>query len=348
MSNYIDDVEMLKEYKIIRETFDNIKQDILNKVQEKKLSSNRIDTFDDLFNIFDFQILFINQISQTFRGIKEDVGYKEKIINNLIKINKDMCEKMILNYIDKIKRGNALPKGNNNLVIVQKESVIEIKNNRKKNNIGKKNNNGKSQIQLDIDYVLSKNEDIIKKIKQIAEIEYQKRLPKSSSALSLKSKKPIIPSPSITTGPTNLHSSQNLQNISYNYSTNSLQIYQKPKQVNQLSLNSRSMTPNNRKVVPRLETLQTNLNNNNVSAMTDRNHSTKKKRNELITNSNQTTFEAKLLNKYHQILNDYNSQKTEEECLKETKIKYIESVNQNKKKLEQRKYKYEKKINYYK
>ena len=342
MSNYIDDVEMLKEYKIIREAFDNIKLDILNKVQEKNFTNNRTDTFDDFFNILDFQILFINQISQTFRGIKEDVGYKEKIINNLIKINKDMCEKMILNYIDKLQRRNAVEKRNSNLIIAQKEILIEIKSNRKKNNLVKKNNNGKSQIQLDIDYVLSKNEDIINKIKKKAEIEYQKRIPKSSSALSLKSKKQIIPSPGIATGPTNLHSSQNLQNISYNYSTNSLQIYQKPKQMNQLSLNSRSMTPNNRKVVPRFETLQTNV-NNNVSAMTDRNHSTKKKRNELITNSNQTTFETKLLNKYHQILNDYNSQKTEEECLKETKIKYIESVNQNKKKLEQRKCKYEKK-----
>ena len=346
MSNYIDDVEMLKEYKIIREAFDNIKLDILNKVQEKNLTNNRTDTFDDFFNILDFQILFINQISQTFRGIKEDVGYKEKIINNLIKINKDMCEKMILNYIDKLQRRNAVEKRNSNLIIAQKEILIEIKSNRKKNNLVKKNNNGKSQIQLDIDYVLSKNEDIINKIKKKAEIEYQKRIPKSSRALSLKSKKQIIPSPGIATGPTNLHSSQNLQNISYNYSTNSLQIYQKPKQMNQLSLNSRSMTPNNRKVVPRFETLQTNV-NNNVSAMTDRNHSTKKKRNELITNSNQTTFETKLLNKYHQILNDYNSQKTEEECLKETKIKYIESVNQNKKKLEQIKCKYEK-INYYK
>ena len=342
MSNYIDDVEMLKEYKIIREAFDNIKLDILNKVQEKNLTNNRTDTFDDFFNILDFQILFINQISQTFRGIKEDVEYKEKIINNLIKINKDMCEKMILNYIDKLQRRNAVEKRNSNLIIAQKEILIEIKSNRKKNNLVKKNNNGKSQIQLDIDYVLSKNEDIINKIKKKAEIEYQKRIPKSSSALSLKSKKQIIPSPGIATGPTNLHSSQNLQNISYNYSTNSLQIYQKPKQMNQLSLNSRSMTPNNRKVVPRFETLQTNV-NNNVSAMTDRNHSTKKKRNELITNSNQTTFETKLLNKYHQILNDYNSQKTEEECLKETKIKYIESVNQNKKKLEQIKCKYEKK-----
>ena len=342
MSNYIDDVEMLKEYKIIREAFDNIKLDILNKVQEKNLTNNRTDTFDDFFNILDFQILFINQISQTFRGIKEDVGYKEKIINNLIKINKDMCEKMILNYIDKLQRRNAVEKRNSNLIIAQKEILIEIKSNRKKNNLVKKNNNGKSQIQLDIDYVLSKNEDIINKIKKKAEIEYQKRIPKSSRALSLKSKKQIIPSPGIATGPTNLHSSQNLQNISYNYSTNSLQIYQKPKQMNQLSLNSRSMTPNNRKVVPRFETLQTNV-NNNVSAMTDRNHSTKKKRNELITNSNQTTFETKLLNKYHQILNDYNSQKTEEECLKETKIKYIESVNQNKKKLEQIKCKYEKK-----
>ena len=342
MSNYIDDVEMLKEYKIIREAFDNIKLDILNKVQEKNLTNNRTNIFDDFFNILDFQILFINQISQTFRGIKEDVGYKEKIINNLIKINKDMCEKMILNYIDKLQRRNAVEKRNSNLIIAQKEILIEIKSNRKKNNLVKKNNNGKSQIQLDIDYVLSKNEDIINKIKKKAEIEYQKRIPKSSRALSLKSKKQIIPSPGIATGPTNLHSSQNLQNISYNYSTNSLQIYQKPKQMNQLSLNSRSMTPNNRKVVPRFETLQTNV-NNNVSAMTDRNHSTKKKRNELITNSNQTTFETKLLNKYHQILNDYNSQKTEEECLKETKIKYIESVNKNKKKLEQRKCKYKKK-----
>ena len=342
MSNYIDDVEMLKEYKIIREAFDNIKLDILNKVQEKNLTNNRTNIFDDFFNILDFQILFINQISQTFRGIKEDVGYKEKIINNLIKINKDMCEKMILNYIDKLQRRNAVEKRNSNLIIAQKEILIEIKSNRKKNNLVKKNNNGKSQIQLDIDYVLSKNEDIINKIKKKAVIEYQKRIPKSSRALSLKSKKQIIPSPGIATGPTNLHSSQNLQNISYNYSTNSLQIYQKPKQMNQLSLNSRSMTPNNRKVVPRFETLQTNV-NNNVSAITDRNHSTKKKRNELITNSNQTTFETKLLNKYHQILNDYNSQKTEEECLKETKIKYIESVNQNKKKLEQIKCKYEKK-----
>ena len=112
MSNYIDDVEMLKEYKIIREAFDNIKLDILNKVQEKNLTNNRTNIFDDFFNILDFQILFINQISQTFRGIKEDVGYKEKIINNLIKINKDMCEKMILNYIDKLQRRNAVEKRN--------------------------------------------------------------------------------------------------------------------------------------------------------------------------------------------------------------------------------------------
>ena len=63
MSNYIDDVEMLKEYKIIREAFDNIKLDILNKVQEKNLTNNRTNIFDDFFNILDFQILFINQIS---------------------------------------------------------------------------------------------------------------------------------------------------------------------------------------------------------------------------------------------------------------------------------------------
>ena len=79
-------------------------RDQLSKLQNdlQNLTNNRTDTFDDFFNILDFQILFINQISQTFRGIKEDVGYKEKIINNLIKINKDMCEKMILNYIDKL------------------------------------------------------------------------------------------------------------------------------------------------------------------------------------------------------------------------------------------------------
>ena len=58
---------------------------------------------------------------------------------------------------------------------------------------------------------------------------------------------------------------------------------------------------------------------------------------------NHLTFEAKLLNKYHQILNNYNSQKTEEECLKETKQKYNETINQSKKKMEQIKYKYDKK-----
>lgn len=340
MSNdNIDDVEMLKEYKIIRETFDSVKLDVLNKIKEK---NTRYDSFDDLFNILDFQILFVNQISQTFRGIKEDVGYKEKIINNLVKINKDMCEKMILNYIDKIQRG-SLSKDYNNLTIVKKENEIQIKSNKRKNNTNKKYNNVRSQIQLDIDYVLSKNEDIIKKIKQKAELESQRKIPKSSSALSLKNKKQIIPS--IATNQTNLHSSQNLQNISYNYSTNSLQIYKKPKQIDPLSLNSRSMTPNNRKLIPKLETLQTN-DNNNVSVMTDRNHSIKKKRND--SNSNHMTFEARLLTKYHQILNDYNSQKTEEECLKETKIKYIESVNQNKKKMEHLKSKYERKINHYK
>ena len=58
------------------------------------------------------------------------------------------------------------------------------------------------------------------------------------------------------------------------------------------------------------------------------------KRNMDRKDQNHLTFEAKLLNKYHQILNNYNSQKTEEECLKETKQKYNETINQSKKKME--------------
>ena len=100
--NY-EESEMLREYKIIRETFDEIKIEIGKKINNPNNPGEKWEYLDDFFNILDFQILFVNQISQTFRGIQENTGYKDKIINNLVKINKDMCQKMILTFIDKNK-----------------------------------------------------------------------------------------------------------------------------------------------------------------------------------------------------------------------------------------------------
>ena len=90
---------LLKEYKIIQDTFDSIKNEILYKHQIQL--AKKTDLIDDLFSIFDFQILFINQISQTYRGISDDVQCKEKIIFNLIQINRDMCIKRINSFIEK-------------------------------------------------------------------------------------------------------------------------------------------------------------------------------------------------------------------------------------------------------
>ena len=124
-------------------------------------------------------------------------------------------------------------------------------------------------------------------------------------------------------------------------------IYKKPKQLENLSLNSRSLTPNSKKHESgRFDSIQINP-TPNITVVGKTNNQIYK-RNMDRKDQNHLTFEAKLLNKYHQILNNYNSQKTEEECLKETKQKYNETINQSKKKMEQIKYKYDKKLNIYK
>ena len=170
--NY-EESEMLREYKIIRETFDEIKIEIGKKINNPHNPGEKWEYLDDFFNILDFQILFVNQISQTFRGIQENTGYKDKIINNLVKINKDMCQKMILTFIDKNKNNcNKITDKKNLNVIVKKEAEVQIlrpsliKKPKSKGNIRKNpTNQFHSQINLDIPYILS-NDDIIKKNKK--------------------------------------------------------------------------------------------------------------------------------------------------------------------------------------
>ena len=364
--NY-EESEMLREYKIIRETFDEIKIEIGKKINNPNNPGEKWEYLDDFFNILDFQILFVNQISQTFRGIQENTGYKDKIINNLVKINKDMCQKMILTFIDKNQNNcNKITDKKNLNVIVKKEAEVQIlrpsliKKPKSKGNIRKNpTNQFHSQINLDIPYILS-NDDIIKKIKNKVENnsnlgrdgdqllnKYPKKLlNKSSSALALRrTKKPLN-----TFNTVNANSSltiYNNTNTSSNYTTNALPIYKKPKQLENLSLNSRSLTPNSKKHESgRFDSIQINP-TPNITVVGKTNNQIYK-RNMDRKDQNHLTFEAKLLNKYHQILNNYNSQKTEEECLKETKQKYNETINQSKKKMEQIKYKYDKKLNIYK
>lgn len=360
--NY-EESEMLEEYKIIRETFDEIKSEISKKINNPKNPSDKWEYLDDFFNILDFQIMFVNQISQTFRGIEESIRYKDKIINNLVKINKDMCQKMILNFIDKNKNNSRKNTERQNLnVIVKKEAEVQIlkysaiKKPKSKGNIRKNpSNHFHSQINLDIPYVLS-NDDIIKKIKrkvennsnfgresaQLLNKSPKKLLNKSSSALTLsRTKKPLNTFNAINEYSSTIYNNTNTPS---NYTTNALPIYKKPKQFENLSLNSRSLTPNGKKnESTQFGSIQTNPTPN--LTLVGKTNKQIHKRNIDRKEQNHLTFEAKLLNKYHQILNNYNSQKTEEECLKETKQKYNETVNQSKKKMEQIKYKYDKMLN---
>ena len=182
---------LLKEYKIIQDTFDNIKNEILYKHQLQL--AKKTDLIDDLFSIFDFQILFINQISQTYRGISDDVQCKEKIIFNLIQINRDMCIKRINSFIEKhinikasadssfmlassnvtsnakskIKNRNTTPNSN-----TQNTNSHRFGNNRFTRN---RDNNGN----LNLKNTLT-NEDIIEKIKSKVERKNQHKVKTNS------------------------------------------------------------------------------------------------------------------------------------------------------------------------
>ena len=117
--------ELINEYKIIRDSYLQIK----NRIYKVFKYNNYL---DDLFNIFDSLILFFNQISQTFRTIQEGNEYREQILKNIVKINLEMNENLIINFLNKISikinsnaNKNYIYNNNNN---INKKNIINLKN----------------------------------------------------------------------------------------------------------------------------------------------------------------------------------------------------------------------------
>ena len=117
--------ELINEYKIIRDSYLQIK----NRISKVFKFNNYL---DDLFNIFDSLILFFNQISQTFRTIQEGNEYREQILKNIVKINLEMNENLIINFLNKISikinsnaNKNYIYNNNNN---INKKNIINLKN----------------------------------------------------------------------------------------------------------------------------------------------------------------------------------------------------------------------------
>ena len=118
--------ELINEYKIIRDSYLQIK----NRIYKVFKYNNYL---DDLFNIFDSLILFFNQISQTFRTIQEGNEYREQILKNIVKINLEMNENLIINFLNKISikinsNANKNYIYNNNNNNINKKNIINLKN----------------------------------------------------------------------------------------------------------------------------------------------------------------------------------------------------------------------------
>ena len=93
--NLINSEVFINEFKIIKETNSIIKNNI------SKHFKNCL-YIDDLFYILDFQLLFINQISKTIRNNQGNEEYKNKIVNDLVQINKEMSQIMITSFLSKL------------------------------------------------------------------------------------------------------------------------------------------------------------------------------------------------------------------------------------------------------
>ena len=361
----MSDNEILTEYKIVKDTFETIKNDIILKCTADLQNSLVKGLSDDFFNILDFQILFVNQIGQTYRDIQDDVSCKDKIISNLVKINKDMCEKMIIGFLDKLKKIKTKDDSYKNFSVDHIEKFYILSNNRsllsssvtslnerkispkKKINraSGTRNySNSKKLPELPIEVDLKSlitNDDIIAKLQKKVNSRYN--CSSSSSLKNPKKKKISMRQRTITNSHsvTNTSSSQtqgplaksssalalrretkndDSNNSVLLYNSSSLSIKNKKPQISHIS---RSMTPNNK------DKSIHNISNYSISGVKEH-----------------QTFEEKLLMKYHQILNEYNSQKTEEQVLKETKQRYNESLSQSRRKLEKMKLKLGHKFQY--
>lgn len=324
--NLINSEVFINEFKIIKETNSIIKNNI------SKHFKNCL-YIDDLFYILDFQLLFINQITKTIRNNQGNEEYKNKIVNDLVQINKEMSQIMITSFLSKLNNkflnfkiySNSVPKKQEKSLNRNKNSSLKIfqlklETPKKKNLIEnlKKKINTSEFIENNKHSTMKKKINTKIKVKKINNsMEKKSKLKINNNSLN-EEKKNFYPN--LTTR-TEIKSymkkdkvtSKKKKSIIINMSTDNL--YKRKFNRSQL-----------------LETFQTNLSETNsffegIKLKTDFPYNTN-----LIKKYNNSSgnFEERLIKKNQDILNKYNNQKTEEQKMKEAEKAYYESINRGK------------------
>lgn len=323
--NLINSEVFINEFKIIKETNSIIKNNI------SKHFKNCL-YIDDLFYILDFQLLFINQITKTIRNNQGNEEYKNKIVNDLVQINKEMSQIMITSFLSKLNNkflnfkiySNSVPKKqekslNRNKNSSLKTFQLKLETPKKKNLIEnlKKKINTSEFIENNKHSTMKKKINTKIKVKKINNsMEKKSKLKINNNSLN-EEKKNFYPN--LTTR-TEIKSymkkdvtSKKKNSIIINMSTDNL--YKRKFNRSQL-----------------LETFQTNLSETNsffegIKLKTDFPYNTN-----LIKKYNNSSgnFEERLIKKNQDILNKYNNQKSEEQKMKEAEKAYYESINRGK------------------
>jgi hypothetical protein len=324
--NLINSEVFINEFKIIKETNSIIKNNI------SKHFKNCL-YIDDLFYILDFQLLFINQISKTIRNNQGNEEYKNKIVNDLVQINKEMSQIMITSFLSKLNNkflnfkiySNSVPKKQEKSLNRNKNSSLKtfhlkLETPKKKNFI----ENLKKKINTS-EFIENNNHTITKK-----KINSKIKVKKINNSVEKKSKFKI----------NNNSLNEEKKNFYPNLTTRrEIKSYMKKDNVASKKKNSIIINMSTDNLYKRkfnrsqlLEIFQTNLSETNsffegIKLKTDFRYNTNsiKKNNNLSGN-----FEERLIKKNQDILNKYNNQKSEEQKMKEAEKAYYESINREK------------------
>lgn len=324
--NLINSEVFINEFKIIKETNSIIKNNI------SKHFKNCL-YIDDLFYILDFQLLFINQITKTIRNNQGNEEYKNKIVNDLVQINKEMSQIMITSFLSKLNNkflnfkiySNSVPKKQEKSLNRNKNSSLKIfqlklETPKKKNLIEnlKKKINTSEFIENNKHSTMKKKINTKIKVKKINNsMEKKSKLKINNNSLN-EEKKNFYPN--LTTR-TEIKSYMKKDNVT-SKKKNSIIINMSTDNLYKRKFNRSQL----------LETFQTNLSETNsffegIKLKTDFPYNTN-----LIKKYNNSSgnFEERLIKKNQDILNKYNNQKSEEQKMKEAEKAYYESINRGK------------------
>ena len=339
-NGYSNDI-FIHEFKIIKDINLKIKNDISTHL-------NNCLYIDDLFNILDFQLLFINQISKILRNNEGNEDYKNKIVHDLIQINKEMIQVMIISFISKINNkinNNSTVRHSSSVTKTQGKFLFKLDNSKKKNTIenNKKiikvkdfieNNNSKNNITNNNNYnnnilIKSKKKNKLNKVKYNENktisnsLEKKFKLKFNDSLIEEKKKNNPV---SLTKREIKPYNQKEIGNrneklkkkIMMSVSTDTLQ----GKTINKTQIfeNHLNLSENNL-LIP----IENHQNGELINQSFQKNYNKK----HLYTN-----FEEKLIEKYQTILNKYNNQKSEKQKIKEAEKAYYESINRDNQKFE--------------